>query len=171
MARTSLQRHTERAVFQLDEALLGTEEEEMTIQKMSRLESLMSIPAEEATPEQIRAKIYRHHGNLLNAFRQMDNSGDSRISYEEFQYFIPKVLKEPISAEKVAELWRSIDVDGTGEIDISEFASGKLTGNEASQRAVMQLRDMAVDPTMGQMADHQKVNKQYSGLGIEDGAQ
>ena len=25
----------------------------------------------------------------------------ARISYEEFQYFIPKVLKEPISAEKV----------------------------------------------------------------------
>ena len=46
-------------------------------------------------------KVIASIGNLLNAFRQMDNSGDSRISYEEFQYFIPKVLKEPISADKV----------------------------------------------------------------------
>merc|ERR1719235_96420 len=101
----------------------------------------------------------------------MDNSGDSRIAYDEFKYFIPKVLHEEISDEKIAEVWRSLDVDGTGEIDIDEFASGKLTGAAASQRAVAQLRDMAVDPTAGQKADHQKVSGSYSGLGIEEGAQ
>jgi hypothetical protein len=171
MAKTSQERKSQNIVFSMDKDQYGEGEEHgHTIQSLSRMESLMTIPAEEATPDQIRAKIYRHHGNLLNAFRQMDNSGDSRISYEEFQYFIPKVLKEPISAEKVAELWRSIDVDGTGEIDIEEFASGKLTGSEASQRAVNALKDMAVDPTMGQKADHQKVATSYSGLGIEKGA-
>lgn len=177
MAKTSQHRKTGKEIFAMDMSDLrqeGDEDEEdehMTIQKLSRSPTLNDIPASEATPDEIRAKIYKRNGNLLNAFRQMDNSGDSRISYEEFQYFIPKVLGEEISSEKVAELWRSIDVDGTGEIDIDEFASGKLTSSAAAQRAVAQLRDMAVDPTMGQKADHQKVQGNFTGLGIEADAQ
>ena len=53
---------------------------------------------EDATPDELRAKIYARQGNLLNAFRQMDNSGDSRISYEEFLVFIPKVHADTLES-------------------------------------------------------------------------
>lgn len=103
---------------------------------------------------------------MLNAFRQMDNSGDSRICFEEFSHFIPKVLGEPISAAKLQELLAALDEDLTGEIDIAEFASSELKGGrKATVQGVKVLKDQAVDPTKGQKCDHQKVRATFSGLG------
>jgi len=169
MAKTSQHRKSENVAFTLDEndySKDATAPQHQTIQQLARSEHLRTVKVEDATPDELRAKIYARQGNLLNAFRQMDNSGDSRISYEEFLVFIPKVLGEAISVEKMQELWRTMDSDMTGEIDIAEFASSKLNATVVSQMGVARLRDQAVDPTMGQKADHQKVGGQFSGLGL-----
>ena len=66
MAKTSQERKSHNIVFSMDKDQYGEGEEHgHTIQSLSRMESLMTIPAEECTPDQIRAKIYRHHGNVL----------------------------------------------------------------------------------------------------------
>jgi Ca2+-binding EF-hand superfamily protein len=135
----------------------------LSLSQLARTD-LSQINVEQATVDQLRAKILQKHGNMVNAFRQMDNSGDSRICYEEFRNLVPKVLGEPLSDTKLKEFWAALDTDLTGEIDIDEFASGKLAGHKQTVQGVKVLRDMAVDPTSGMLADHQKGKENYSGL-------
>lgn len=169
MAKTSQERSAQQVAFgvadeHFDESGAKSAKGPQSLSALARTD-LSHIAAEDATPDQLRAKIYQRNGNLVNAFRQMDNSGDSRICFEEFKHFIPKVLGEKVSEAKVAELWRTIDEDLSGEIDMAEFASSKLVGSaKATLQGVKTLRDMAVDPTLGQKADHQKNKENYSGL-------
>jgi Ca2+-binding EF-hand superfamily protein len=135
----------------------------VSLSQLSR-QDLSHIAAEQATVDQLRAKILQKHGSMVNAFRQMDNSGDSRICFEEFRHLIPKVLGESLSDAKLKEFWAALDTDLTGEIDIDEFASSKMAGHKQTVQGVKVLRDMAVDPTAGMLADHQKGKENFSGL-------
>ena len=74
-------------------------------------------------------KFGRISKELIMLIQRFEWFGRSLVESESTRSF------ELGEARQGAELWRSIDVDGTGEIDIDEFASGKLTGSEASQRA------------------------------------
>jgi Ca2+-binding EF-hand superfamily protein len=168
MAKTTQHRSSKEVTFGVDQENFdpnATTSAPKTLNALAR-QDLSHVKVEDATPDELRAKIIQRQGNLLNAFRQMDNSGDSRICYEEFQKFIPKVIGEPVPAAKLEELWRAMDEDLTGEIDIAEFASAKLLGSaKSTSQGVKVLKDLSVDPTAGQKADHQKVHRQYSGLG------
>jgi len=148
-------RESEELTFKLDEHEFTTEKKDdapKTMKKLAQDPNLKNIPVEQLTPDQVRARIYQKHGNLLNAFRHFDLSGDSRIAYDEFLHHMPKVFGEPISMEKCKEVWASMDTDLTGEIDIEEFASERLVSKSA-QGAKM-FKGMAIG--FGEMADHQK---------------
>lgn len=123
---------------------------------MARDKDLAKLHVEDCTPDQLRAKMYLKHGNLSTAFRCMDNSGDSRICFEEFKRMLPKALGEELSFEKTVEFWRAMDTDMTGEIDMAEFASSQCSKHKATMQGVAMFKDMAIDVTSGQRPDHLK---------------
>jgi Ca2+-binding EF-hand superfamily protein len=125
-----------------------------TIPQLSRCAWLKSMPIEEMSVDQIRARIYGKHGNLLNAFRHFDLSGDSRISHDEFLRALPKALGESISAAKSAAIWKAMDKDGTGEIDIQEFASDQFAC--ATQMGAKLMKGLTVDVLQGERPSHHK---------------
>lgn len=125
-----------------------------TIAQLARQEGLRTMKIEEMSLDQIRARIYLKHGNLLNAFRHFDLSGDSRISYNEFIRALPIALGEPISIEKVNEVWRAMDTDGTGEIDIQEFSSEQLVSS--TRLGAQMMKGLTVDCTAGERPSHHK---------------
>lgn len=131
-----------------NEALEALEKQGMSIMKLSRDAAAMSKNIEEMSPDEIRAKIYKKHGNLVNAFRHFDFDGDSSISYEEFMRHLPTVLGEAISQSKVDELWKAYDPDMSGEIDMQEFANTKVIGHLATVQGVKTFKGHAVDPTL-----------------------
>merc|ERR1719253_914251 len=136
----------------MDASQFTTEKEEgkeMTINQMARDKSLMKKSVEDCTPDELRAKMYIKHGNLVTAFRQMDNSGDSRICFEEFKRLLPKALGEELSFEKIVEFWKAMDTDMTGEIDMAEFSSSACKSHKATMQGVAVFKDMAVDVTSG----------------------
>eukprot|EP00746_Dinoflagellata_sp_MGD_P164880 gnl/MRDRNA2_/MRDRNA2_93814_c0_seq1.p1 gnl/MRDRNA2_/MRDRNA2_93814_c0~~gnl/MRDRNA2_/MRDRNA2_93814_c0_seq1.p1 ORF type:complete len:513 (+),score=84.59 gnl/MRDRNA2_/MRDRNA2_93814_c0_seq1:187-1725(+) len=101
----------------------------MTISKMSKDPSLDKIPMLEMTADQVRAKIYKKYGNLINAFRHFDQSGDSQVSHEEFCKTMPKVLGETVPDTKLNEWWNQMDTDLTGYIDMHELSSNQVCDN------------------------------------------
>jgi uncharacterized low-complexity protein len=117
-----------------------------TIPQLAREGWVMNIPIDDCTPDQLRARMYVKHGNLMNAFRHIDLSGDSRISYEEFMQALPKLADGPISREKANELWRSMDKDCSGVIDLTEFASDKLVSKTQVGAAMM--KGQTFDPVV-----------------------
>jgi Ca2+-binding EF-hand superfamily protein len=107
-------------------------------------------------PDQIRAKLYKKHGSVLNAFRHFDFDGSSSISFEEFLRHLPTCLGEAISLKKMEELWRAFDPDMSGEIDLKEFVSGKAEAGQhrATENGVAIFKGHAVDPTMQNVTAH-----------------
>jgi Ca2+-binding EF-hand superfamily protein len=167
MAKATQQRSSKEVTFAVAEEDHGeADAPEPTLSALAR-QDLSHIRAEEGTLDQVRAKILQRHGSMANAFRQIDISGDSRICFEEFCHFIPKVLGEEISQTKLHLLWGEVDVDLSGEIDLAEFSTNALSGHKATVQGVKILRDMAVDPTKGMLADHQKNKENYSGFSNE----
>lgn len=145
MATHAAIRETEDLHFGVSQDLYGTKEEAQaqegpkTIPQLAREGWIMNIPIDDCTPDQLRARMYVKHGNLMNAFRHIDLSGDSRISFEEFLHALPKLADHggPISHRKAAELWRAMDKDCSGVIDLTEFASDKLVSRTAVGAAMM----------------------------------
>jgi len=125
-----------------------------TIPQLARCEWLQYMPVEEMSVDQVRARIYNKHGNLLNAFRHFDLSGDSRISYDEFMRALPKALGESISNAKAAEIWKAMDTDGTGEIDINEFSSEQFVS--ATNLGAKLMKGLTVDVLQGERPSHEK---------------
>eukprot|EP00746_Dinoflagellata_sp_MGD_P166656 gnl/MRDRNA2_/MRDRNA2_96703_c0_seq1.p1 gnl/MRDRNA2_/MRDRNA2_96703_c0~~gnl/MRDRNA2_/MRDRNA2_96703_c0_seq1.p1 ORF type:complete len:534 (+),score=110.30 gnl/MRDRNA2_/MRDRNA2_96703_c0_seq1:86-1687(+) len=125
-----------------------------TISQLARCMWLRDIPVDEMTVDQVRARIYSKHGNLINAFRHFDLSGDSRISHAEFMRALPKALGELISPAKAAEIWRAMDTDGTGEIDIQEFASDQFVSSTNFGAKLM--KGLTVDVIQGEKPSHHK---------------
>jgi hypothetical protein len=167
MAKATQHRSSKEVTFAVAEEDHGkADAPELTLSALSR-QDLSHIRAEDATLDQIRAKILQRHGSMPNAFRQIDISGDSRICFEEFSHFVPKVLGEEISPARLQQLWAEMDTDLTGEIDLEEFSTNALKGHKATVQGVKILRDMAVDPTKGMLADHQKNKENYSGFSNE----
>merc|ERR1712118_538717 len=82
----------------------------------------------------------------------------------EFSHFLTKVLGEEITQTKLHILWGEMDTDLTGEIDLAEFSANALSGHKATVQGGKILKDMAVDPTKGMLADHQKNKENYSGF-------
>ncbi len=78
------------------------------------------------TPDEIRAKLYKKHGSILNGFRHFDFDSSGSVSFEEFMHHLPTALGEEISVSKIEELWRAFDPDMSGEIDMKEFTSSKV---------------------------------------------
>lgn len=120
-------------------------EVQMTISKMARDPELAKMHIEDMTPDQVRARIYQKFGNLVTAFRHFDQSGDCQISHEEFAKTLPKVLGEPISSEKMTELWNSIDTDLTGYIDMNELSSNQVC--DKTTRGAKIFKGQATMPT------------------------
>jgi Ca2+-binding EF-hand superfamily protein len=169
MAKATQHRSEHTVTFAVAEADHGEADAAgPTLSALAR-QDLSHISAEEATLDQIRAKILKRNGSMAAAFRQLDISGDSRICFEEFGHFMPKVLGEEISETRLHQLWAEMDTDLTGEIDLAEFSSNALQGHKATVQGVKILKDMAVDPTKGMLADHQKNKENYSGFGNESG--
>jgi Ca2+-binding EF-hand superfamily protein len=167
MAKATQHRSSKEVTFAVAEEDHGkADAAEPTLSALAR-QDLSHIRAADATLDQVRAKILQRHGSMSNAFRQMDISGDSRICFEEFCHFLPKVLGEDISQTRLHELWGEMDTDLTGEIDLDEFSTNALKGHKATVQGVKILRDMAVDPTKGMLADHQKNKENYSGFSNE----
>merc|ERR1719240_679334 len=167
MAKATQQRSEHTVTFAVAEEDHGKAAEAApTLSALAR-QDLSHIRAADATLDEVRAKILQRHGSMANAFRQIDISGDSRICFEEFSHFLPKVLGEDISQTKLHILWGEMDTDLTGEIDLAEFSTNALSGHKATVQGVKILKDMAVDPTKGMLADHQKNKENYSGFGNE----
>jgi Ca2+-binding EF-hand superfamily protein len=133
-----------------DAVLADLNKKEMSVQALSRDAEIMKIPIEKMNTDQIRAKIYKKHGNILNAFRHFDFDGSGSIDYEEFMRHLPTVLGEPISALKMEELWRAFDPDLSGEIDMKEFTSEKCKEGKhlQTQQGLATFKGHAVDPTL-----------------------
>ncbi|CAD7960204.1 unnamed protein product [Amoebophrya sp. A25] len=128
-----------------------TEHEAPSIPQISRDAEQMSLPAEQMSMDQIRAKIYKKHGNsLLNGFRHFDIDGSGTIDFEEFVKYLPRVLGESITETKLATLWRSFDPDLSGEIDMREFVSDRCMEGTHLQtfQGLQTFKGNAVDPTL-----------------------
>lgn len=139
----------------------------MTISALSRTKGIAELSVEQCTPDQLRAKMYMKHGNLTTAFRQFDNSGDSRLCFEEFKRGLPKAMGSPVSETKTLELWQALDVDMTGEIDMHEFAKGTCSSHKATMQGVAIFKDRAVDVTAGQRPDHLNHRSHAPLFGVE----
>jgi len=132
-----------------DAVLAELNRHDASIQTLARNNDLMAIPIEEMGPDLIRAKIYKRHGNILNAFRHFDFDGSGAINYEEFMRHLPTVLGEPISQLKMESIWRAFDPDLSGEIDMNEFSNNKCKGGHlATQQGLAVFRGKAEDPTL-----------------------
>ena len=59
--------------------------------------------------------------DVRQAFDEFDEDGNGLIDLKEFSQFITRVLKLRLSRPEISTLWRSIDIDGLGEIDFGEF--------------------------------------------------
>lgn len=128
-----------------------------TISQLARCDWLRNMPVDEMSVDQVRARIYSKHGNLINAFRHFDLSGDSRISHAEFLRALPKALGESISPAKVGEIWKAMDTDGTGEIDIQEFASDQFVSSTNLGAKLM--KGLTVDVLQGERPSHHKYSE------------
>eukprot|EP00746_Dinoflagellata_sp_MGD_P042035 gnl/MRDRNA2_/MRDRNA2_20173_c0_seq1.p1 gnl/MRDRNA2_/MRDRNA2_20173_c0~~gnl/MRDRNA2_/MRDRNA2_20173_c0_seq1.p1 ORF type:complete len:594 (+),score=121.56 gnl/MRDRNA2_/MRDRNA2_20173_c0_seq1:72-1784(+) len=146
-------RESEKISYTVDDSLYGTEEEAKktrgptSLAQLAKEPWIVHIPINQCTPDQLRARMLVKHGCLTNAFKHFDLSGDSRISYEEFLRELPKLCyddNETVSMEKANELWQAIDTDGSGVIDLEEFASEKLVSHTKKGAAL--LKGMVVDP-------------------------
>lgn len=105
--------------------------------------------------------------NLTTAFRQLDNSGDSRVCFAEYMQLFPKLMGEPISEAKMKELWMAMDCDMTGEVDLNEFASNKISSDTMHNQGVALLKDQAVTIdalASGHTLDHQKGSNPLFGV-------
>jgi Ca2+-binding EF-hand superfamily protein len=142
---------------------------EKSIGALSRDAEVMKKPLAEMSPDEVRAKIYKKHGNIVNAFRHFDVDGSSSINYEEFMSHLPTVLGEPITQMKMEELWRAYDPDLSGEIDMKEFASSKIMGHLATEQGLATFKGHAVDPTLAYAhvttKDSMVVEKRYNTTG------
>ena len=59
--------------------------------------------------------------DVRRAFDEFDEDGNGLIDLKEFSSFITNVLKLRLARPEISTLWRSIDIDGLGEIDFAEF--------------------------------------------------
>jgi hypothetical protein len=141
-------------MYNADAASAPQDGQPRTVPQLARCAWLREMPVEEMNVDQVRARIYGKHGNLLNAFRHFDLSGDSRISYDEFMRALPKALGETISLAKVNEIWKAMDTDGTGEIDIQEFASDQFVSSTNFGAKLM--KGLTVDVSQGERPSHHK---------------
>ncbi|KAH8044395.1 urease [Aureococcus anophagefferens] len=58
--------------------------------------------------------------DMRETFNMMDTDGSGSMSFREFRDAM-RVLEINMSAERLAVLWRTLDADHSGEIDVSEF--------------------------------------------------
>ena len=65
------------------------------------------------------------------AFKKMDTSGDGSVSFSEFQDFIVR-FKMSLEAGEVKELWKALDVDGSGRMSLEEFIGRAYPGIDLS---------------------------------------
>merc|ERR1719321_741245 len=70
---------------------------------------------------------------------------------------LPKALGESILSAKAAEIWRAMDTDGTGEIDIQEFASDQFVSSTNFGAKLM--KGLTVDVLQGERPSHQKYSE------------
>ncbi|KAH8046461.1 voltage-gated potassium channel [Aureococcus anophagefferens] len=62
----------------------------------------------------------RQPKDMRETFNMMDTDGSGSMSFREFRDAM-RVLEINMSAERLAVLWRTLDADHSGEIDVSEF--------------------------------------------------
>ena len=72
-------------------ASASTSTSSTSIQAIARDGAQMSIPVAQMNIDQIRAKIYKKHGSIVNAFRHFDLDGNGRIDFDEFCDYLPTV--------------------------------------------------------------------------------
>jgi Ca2+-binding EF-hand superfamily protein len=157
--RSANRRGTENIEWGVDDQAFNAEvdttiKRPQTIPQLARQEWLSKMPVEEMSVDQMRARIYSKHGNLLNAFRHFDLSGDSRVSHGEFLRALPLALGEEISSQKANEVWRAMDKDGTGDIDIEEFASDQLVS--ATEFGAKMFKGLTVDCAAGERPAYER---------------
>ena len=63
--------------------------------------------------------------NIKKRFDEFDLDGSGEIEYDEFQLIICKLLKvsnmDEIPPDRLHQLWRMVDADGSGSVDVEEF--------------------------------------------------
>ncbi|WZZ41313.1 hypothetical protein YC2023_037572 [Brassica napus] len=60
-------------------------------------------------------------------FKRMDKNKDGKISLDEFSEGI-RAFSSSITSEQIDELFKDLDVDGDGQIDVKEFAMCFVVG-------------------------------------------
>ena len=69
-------------------------------------------------------------GELHEAFEKIDLAQDASVSFEEFKEVLIKCGCD-YNTEKILRLFRSIDLDGSGEIDYTEFIAATIEARGA----------------------------------------
>jgi len=137
-AGTRVSKHStirEKAVdtFRVDPENFNADKKEqkgMTIQEIARGGDLSQRDIEQMTPDEIRALCVQRHGNLMVAFRHLAiDSNDFKVDYNDFMKRFAHVVGKPVSALKLNEIWRTMDGDFSGVIELSEFSSNKCLCN------------------------------------------
>ena len=71
-------------------------------------------------------------------FKEFDENGDGRISYEEFMMMIRctiNVSEKQLREETIRSVWHAIDMDNNGSIDIAEFGRFFRLGDKPMSEA------------------------------------
>ncbi|XP_010495252.1 PREDICTED: probable calcium-binding protein CML32 [Camelina sativa] len=78
--------------------------------------------------------------SLVEVFETVDKNKDGKISCDEFVEAI-RVFTSSITSEELENMFRVLDLDGDGQIDIEEFALGVVLGNVNVETALKQTFD------------------------------
>jgi len=117
-----------------------------TISQLARELGDTHIDPELLTVDLLRARMVNLHGSLLNAFRHFDVDGSSSVSFDEWNRYLPKVYGENFPRSVGDRLWRQLDTEQKGEIQLTSFFEDHLF--DPNHIPLRVLRGMAVDATV-----------------------
>lgn len=90
--------------------------------EVAKQKMLNSGMSEERASTLCRAIFGEHNdGALMQAFRAFDKDGSNTIDKNELQKALPLLGEEEVAGDKLAELFRAVDKNGTGKMEYIEF--------------------------------------------------
>ncbi|XP_010453946.1 PREDICTED: probable calcium-binding protein CML32 [Camelina sativa] len=99
--------------------------------------------------------------SVAQVFERVDKNKDGKISWDEFAEAI-RAFTPSITSEELEDMYRVLDVDGDGQIDAEEFASGlmqKKDNEETLLKQAFDLYDMDGDGKISASEIHAVLNR------------